>query len=61
MFMDGLIVKKTIDEEISHQFLSRCKAKSTWAKINKSKVERLIVRGVMTETGYITIETAKQN
>lgn len=53
--------KIKIDEESSHQFFSRRKPKSTWSKINKEKIERLIANGLMTEAGYACIELAKQN
>lgn len=53
--------KIKIDEETAHQFFSKRKAKSTWSKINKEKVENLIATGLMREAGYISIETAKQN
>jgi uncharacterized protein YdeI (YjbR/CyaY-like superfamily) len=53
--------KIAIDTETSHQFFSRRKAKSTWSKINKLKVERLIAEGLMTRLGFESIETAKQN
>jgi uncharacterized protein YdeI (YjbR/CyaY-like superfamily) len=47
--------------ESSHQFFSRRKPLSTWSKINKAKVEVLIARDLMTESGYQSIEIAKQN
>lgn len=53
--------KIKIDEETSHQFFSRRKAKSTWSKINKEKVDKLIEQGLMTDAGFKCIETAKQN
>ena len=53
--------KIKIDEESSHQFFSRRKPKSTWSKINKEKIGRLIANGLMTEAGYACIELAKQN
>lgn len=53
--------KVSIDEETSHQFFSKRKPKSTWSKINKNKVERLIEEGLMTEAGFRSIEIAKQN
>jgi uncharacterized protein YdeI (YjbR/CyaY-like superfamily) len=53
--------KIKIDDETSHQFFSKRKAKSTWSKINKEKVERLIKSGAMTKAGYDAIDTAKQN
>lgn len=51
----------SIDKETSHQFFSKRKSKSTWSKINKNKVEKLIEQGLMTEAGFKSIETAKQN
>lgn len=51
----------SIDKETSHQFFSKRKPKSTWSKINKNKVEKLIEQGLMTEAGFKSIETAKQN
>ncbi|WP_207431752.1 YdeI/OmpD-associated family protein [Sabulibacter ruber] len=53
--------KIKIDQETSHQFFSRRKPESTWSKINKEKVQRLIADGHMTEAGYKSIEVAKQN
>lgn len=53
--------KVKIDEETSHQFFSKRKPKSTWSKINKQKVEKLIEQGLMTEAGFRSIETAKKN
>lgn len=53
--------KIKIDEVQSHQFFSKRKPKSTWSKINKLKVELLIDQGLMTEAGYKSIETAKEN
>ncbi|WP_114792304.1 YdeI/OmpD-associated family protein [Niabella yanshanensis] len=53
--------KKTRDEESSIQFFSKRKVKSTWSKINKEKVERLIAAGLMKEAGHQAIETAREN
>jgi uncharacterized protein YdeI (YjbR/CyaY-like superfamily) len=53
--------KIKIDEETSHQFFSKRKAKSTWSRINKEKVKLLIDNGLMTEAGHKSIEVAKQN
>lgn len=53
--------KIKIDEETSHQFFSKRKPKSTWSKINKNKVEKLIEQGLMTKAGFESIEIAKQN
>jgi uncharacterized protein YdeI (YjbR/CyaY-like superfamily) len=53
--------KMSIDNEASHQFFSKRKAQSTWSKINKIKVERLIAEGKMSEQGFKSIEIAKEN
>lgn len=53
--------KIKINEETSHQFFSKRKPKSTWSKINKNKVEKLIKQGLMTDAGMASIKTAKQN
>lgn len=53
--------KVSIDTEKSHQFFSKRKAKSTWSKINKLKIEQLIAQGEMREAGLKTIEVAKEN
>src|SRR6476620_4689482 len=43
--------KIKIDAETSHQFFSKRKPKSTWSKINKEKVTKLIDNGLMTKAG----------
>lgn len=53
--------KIAIDNEMSHQFFSKRKPTSTWSKINKGKVAKLIEAGLMTKAGFESIETAKQN
>lgn len=53
--------KIKIDEETSHQFFSKRKPRSTWSKINKEKVERLIEGGLMKQAGYKSVAIAKQN
>src|SRR5687768_4464382 len=53
--------KRPIDNEKFMQFFTRRKPDSTWSKINKEKVERLIAEELMAPAGYQTIETAKQN
>jgi uncharacterized protein YdeI (YjbR/CyaY-like superfamily) len=54
-------IKKRLDEERSIQFFSKRKPKSTWSKINKEKVQKLIDTGQMTKAGLDCIEIAKQN
>lgn len=58
-WIDSKII--SIDHERSQQFFSKRKPSSTWSKINKDKVEKLIAAGLMAEAGYISIEIAKQN
>ena len=53
--------RKTIDEESFIQFFTKRKPTSNWSKINKTKVERLIQEGQMTEAGFKSIEVAKKN
>ncbi|RYZ46378.1 MAG: hypothetical protein EOO14_24680, partial [Chitinophagaceae bacterium] len=53
--------KIRIDEDTSHQFFSRRKPKSTWSKINKEKVARLLEEGRMAKAGLAAMEIAKQN
>lgn len=50
-----------LDEEKFMQFFSRRKTNSTWSKINKEKIRQLIETGLMTQAGYQSIETARQN
>jgi uncharacterized protein YdeI (YjbR/CyaY-like superfamily) len=54
-------IRKSIDDEKFIQFFCRRKPKSVWSKINKAKVERLMYEGLITQAGYASIETAKQN
>ncbi len=53
--------KISIDSETSLQYFSKRKAVSTWSKINKVKIQRLIDEDLMAEAGYKSIEIAKQN
>lgn len=43
------------------QYFCRRKPGSTWSKINKGKIARLIQNNLMTKAGFDTIQTAKQN
>jgi uncharacterized protein YdeI (YjbR/CyaY-like superfamily) len=43
------------------QYFSRRKPNSTWSKINKEKVAKLIQNNLMTKAGFDSIETAKRN
>lgn len=53
--------KVKIDQETSHQFFSKRKARSTWSKINKEKIERLTEAGLMAKAGLEAVAIAKQN
>ncbi len=53
--------KKTIDKERYKQYFTRRKPNSTWSKVNKEKVAKLIQSGRMTKAGMDCIFTAKQN
>ncbi|CAM4151019.1 MULTISPECIES: YdeI/OmpD-associated family protein [Flavobacterium] len=53
--------KKTIDNERYMQYFSKRKPNSIWSKVNKTKVDYLISKNLMQETGYKTIEVAKKN
>ncbi|MFY7911916.1 MAG: YdeI/OmpD-associated family protein [Emticicia sp.] len=50
-----------IDTETSRQYFTKRKAKSTWSRVNKDKIEQLIADGLMTEAGLKSVEIAKQN
>jgi len=54
-------VKKTIDHETYIQYFSKRKPKSNWSKVNKDKVNNLIVNGLMKEEGLKSIAIAKEN
>jgi uncharacterized protein YdeI (YjbR/CyaY-like superfamily) len=54
-------IKKTLDAERSIQFFSKRKPKSTWSKINKQKVQKLIEAGKMAPAGFESIKVAQQN
>jgi uncharacterized protein YdeI (YjbR/CyaY-like superfamily) len=53
--------KKTIDNETYMQYFSKRKSNSIWSKINKAKVDYLISNNLMQETGFNSIEIAKEN
>ena len=53
--------RKTIDEGSFMQLFSRRKPKSTWSKINKDKVQKLIENNLMKQAGFETIRIAKEN
>lgn len=54
-------VRRPIDEDKFMQFFGKRKARGTWSKVNKKKIERLIQGGQMMPAGYQSIEAAKLN
>jgi uncharacterized protein YdeI (YjbR/CyaY-like superfamily) len=54
-------IRKTLDDERFLQFFCKRKPNSTWSKINKEKIVRLVEEGLMMKAGYESIEIAKQN
>jgi uncharacterized protein YdeI (YjbR/CyaY-like superfamily) len=54
-------VKRKLDDERSIQLFAKRKPNSTWSKINKEKVERLIADDKMRQAGLERITIAKQN
>lgn len=53
--------RKSIGDDTFIQFFTRRKPNSTWSKINKAKVERLIEDGLMQKAGFESIQRAKEN
>jgi uncharacterized protein YdeI (YjbR/CyaY-like superfamily) len=53
--------KIAIDTNQTHQFFSKRKAKSTWSKINKNIVQKLIKEDLMSKAGLECIKIAKAN
>ncbi len=53
--------KKTIDEERYMQYFTRRKPGSSWSKVNKEKVAKLIQNDRMMKAGFDSIKLAKQN
>jgi uncharacterized protein YdeI (YjbR/CyaY-like superfamily) len=50
-----------LDDELSMLWFAPRKAGTGWSKINKERVERLIVAGLMTLAGLAKIEAAKRD
>jgi uncharacterized protein YdeI (YjbR/CyaY-like superfamily) len=53
--------RRTLDEERFLQFFTRRKAGSTWSKVNKEKVKRLMEEDLIAPAGLESIERARQN
>lgn len=54
-------VCRPLDDLSFIQYYSKRKAKSTWSKINKDKIEILIEKGLMKDAGLRSIEVGKEN
>ena len=52
---------RSLDDARYMQLFTPRKPKSTWARTNKGRVERLIAEGLMTPAGLAVIEVAKAN
>lgn len=52
---------RKLDDERSMLLFTPRKPKSGWSKLNKTRVEKLLAAGLMTEAGLEKIELAKQN
>lgn len=49
------------NEDFYYQFFARRNPKSNWSRVNKAKVEKLMVFGLMAEPGMKLIDFAKEN
>lgn len=58
-WIDSLVTKR--DDDSRYQFFTRRKPKSTWSKVNKLKIEKLLAEGLIQPEGLRVIEVAKQN
>lgn len=53
--------KIKIDDQRSHHYFSKRKANGTWSKINKDKIEKLLLENKMAVSGLRSVEQAKKN
>ena len=51
---------RPIDEDTYQQLFLPRKPKSQWSKLNKTRIEKMIEEGLMTEAGMAKIEAAKR-
>jgi uncharacterized protein YdeI (YjbR/CyaY-like superfamily) len=58
-WIDSIV--RTLDDARYVQLFTPRKAKSTWSRSNKVRVERLLARGLMASAGLASIEVAKAN
>lgn len=58
-WIDSLVTKR--DEDSRYQFFTRRKPTSTWSKVNKLKIEKLLAEDLIQPEGMRVIELAKKN
>lgn len=54
-------VKRSIDQYAYEQFISPRKAKSNWSRVNKEKIEKLLVEQRIYPKGMESVNVAKEN
>ncbi|MGB0896673.1 MAG: YdeI/OmpD-associated family protein [Flavobacteriaceae bacterium] len=52
---------KRLDDERRRQLFTPRKPKSAWSKLNKTHIQELIANGKMHESGFLKIQTAKED
>jgi uncharacterized protein YdeI (YjbR/CyaY-like superfamily) len=52
---------RKLDEKRSKLLFTPRKPKSVWSKLNKTRIEKLIKNGLMTDSGLVKIEAAKKD
>lgn len=50
-----------LDDESHKQIFTPRKPRSVWSKLNKTRIDKMIAEGLMTDAGMAKIETAKQD
>ncbi len=58
-WIDGKM--QSIDSDRFRQWFSPRRRNSPWSKLNRSRAERMMEAGLMTEAGYAEVEKAKSN
>ena len=51
----------TLDDERRLQLVTPRRARSTWTRLNRQRIERMAAQGRMTEAGWRAVERAKAN
>jgi uncharacterized protein YdeI (YjbR/CyaY-like superfamily) len=58
-WIDSTAIKR--DAESRYQYFTRRKPKSTWSRVNRERVDRMIAEGLMTPAGQAMIDLAKKS